>query len=228
MAARTAGSQITEGTTAARRRRNWSAPRCRRVGGRGARSEQHPRARRNRSSAVPASGQADERVPTATCSPVMIRSRSTTPTRNPTRSKSSSGITPGCSAISPPIRAQPAWRQPSARPPAPPCARARASPPRCSRGRRAARRPGTQVVDAHRHQVDADRVEATGGPGDLGLGADAVGGRHQHRLRGGRSAGRTGRRTPDVAGGPRGAVGRAHRRLDARSTASSPAAIIDA
>ena len=39
------------------------------------------------------------------------------------------------------------------------------------------------VVDAHRHEVDADGVEPAGGLGDERLGADAVGGRHQHRVR---------------------------------------------
>ena len=36
------------------------------------------------------------------------------------------------------------------------------------------------VVDDHRHQVDADCREAAGGPGDHRLGADPVGRRHQH------------------------------------------------
>ena len=39
-----------------------------------------------------------------------------------------------------------------------------------------------QVVDAHRHQIDADRVVQPGLDGDLQLGADAVGGGHQHRI----------------------------------------------
>ena len=38
------------------------------------------------------------------------------------------------------------------------------------------------VVDAHRHQVDADRVVHAGQLGDLQLRADAVGARDQHRL----------------------------------------------
>ena len=38
------------------------------------------------------------------------------------------------------------------------------------------------VVDAHRDEVDADRVEAAGGLGDQRLGADAVGRRHEHRV----------------------------------------------
>ncbi len=36
------------------------------------------------------------------------------------------------------------------------------------------------VVDAHRHQIDADRVVDAGFDRDLELGADAVGGRDQH------------------------------------------------
>lgn len=41
---------------------------------------------------------------------------STTPTANPARSYSSSGIRPGCSAVSPPIRAASDCTQPSATP----------------------------------------------------------------------------------------------------------------
>ena len=40
------------------------------------------------------------------------------------------------------------------------------------------------VVDAHRHQVDADRVGNAGLDRDLELGADAVGARHQDRIAG--------------------------------------------
>ena len=39
-----------------------------------------------------------------------------------------------------------------------------------------------EVVDAHGHEVDADGVEAADRLGDQRLGADAVGGRHEHRL----------------------------------------------
>jgi hypothetical protein len=39
-----------------------------------------------------------------------------------------------------------------------------------------------QVVDAHGDQIDADGVVAAGLDGDLDLGADAVGGRHQDRI----------------------------------------------
>ena len=44
-------------------------------------------------------------------------SASTTPTPVPETSYSSAFITPGCSAISPPMSAQQAYRQPSAMPP---------------------------------------------------------------------------------------------------------------
>ena len=40
-----------------------------------------------------------------------------------------------------------------------------------------------EVVDAHGHEVDADGVEPPGGLGDQRLGADAVGGRHEHGWR---------------------------------------------
>ena len=39
-----------------------------------------------------------------------------------------------------------------------------------------------EVVDAHRDEVDADRVVHAGLDGDLELGADAVGGRDQDRI----------------------------------------------
>ena len=39
-----------------------------------------------------------------------------------------------------------------------------------------------QVVDAHGHEVDADRVEAAGRLGDERLGADPVGGGDEHRV----------------------------------------------
>ena len=45
--------------------------------------------------------------------------------------------------------------------------------------RRAARR---HVVDAHRHQVDADGVEPVHGPRDLDLGADPIRARDEHRV----------------------------------------------
>ena len=38
------------------------------------------------------------------------------------------------------------------------------------------------VIDAHRHQVDAHRVVAPGIDGEPQLGADPVGSRHQHRF----------------------------------------------
>ena len=91
---------------------------------------------------------------------------------------------PGISAVSPPISAQPACRQPSAMP---------------ADDRRALirvelaggeiveeeQRLGAlhdQVVDAHGDEVDADRVVPAGVDGDLQLGADAVIGRDQHRI----------------------------------------------
>ena len=49
-------------------------------------------------------------------SPVIISFLSHTPTANPARSYSSSGISPGCSAVSPPISAASDWIQPSATP----------------------------------------------------------------------------------------------------------------
>ena len=103
---------------------------------------------------------------------------STTPTQNPARSNWSSGMTPGCSAVSPPSSAH---------------AGAPASLGHAFHDRRHAlghdladrqvvqeeQRLGAgahDVVGAHRDQVDADRVQPTGHPRDLELRADAVGG----------------------------------------------------
>ena len=88
---------------------------------------------------------------------------------------------PGISAVSPPIRAQPAWRQPSAMP---------AMMRRADLDLELAggeiieekQRLGAldhDVVDAHRDEVDAHRVVQAGVDGHLELGADAVGAGHQ-------------------------------------------------
>ena len=88
---------------------------------------------------------------------------------------------PGISAVSPPIRAQPARRQPSAMP-------ATTRPPGVDVEMAGGvvveeeQRLGAlddDVVDAHRHQVDADRVVDAGLDRHLELGADAVGARNQ-------------------------------------------------
>ena len=90
----------------------------------------------------------------------------------------------GCSAVSPPISAQPASSQP------------RAMPLITSRATRDVepladviveeeQRLGAlheNVVDAHRDEVDADRVVAIQCERELELGADAVGARDEHRL----------------------------------------------
>ncbi len=39
-----------------------------------------------------------------------------------------------------------------------------------------------EIIDRHRHQVDADAVMQAGLDRDLELGADAIGGRDQHRI----------------------------------------------
>ena len=72
-----------------------------------------------------------------------------------------------------------------------------------------------QVVDAHGDEVDPDGVEAPGGLGDQRLGADAVGGRHQHRIRAAVAGeGEEATEAADVAD-DLGAERRAHERLDA-------------
>ena len=93
-------------------------------------------------------------------------------------------ISPGCSAVSPPIRAHPASRQPAA------------TEPTSSRDPLGHDLPDRDVVEererlgaaahdvvgAHRDEVDADRVEAPERGGDRGLRADAVGRGHEQRL----------------------------------------------
>ena len=109
--------------------------------------EQHAPGQRVAVGAQARRRQADAgRRPASTCSPVMIWSRSTTPTAKPTRSNSPGSMAPGCSAISPPMSAQPACRHPSATPSTSCVDVVGVEParPRCSRGRTAARRPGTR------------------------------------------------------------------------------------
>ena len=90
------------------------------------------------------------------------RARSTMPTQKPARSNSSGAIRPGCSAVSPPTRAQPASSQPSAMPPTS-SATSRGLDPPDREVVEEEERPGAvadHVVGAHRHQVAADGVEA--------------------------------------------------------------------
>ena len=127
-------------------------------------------------------------------------------------------MTPACSAVSPPISAQPAWRQPS-----------------CTPGHDGGHLVGVdlaggdvveheqrlgadahQVVDAHGDEVDADRVVAAGVAGDDHLGAHPVGRGHQDR-RGGSGSMSSGNWPPN----PPMPATMARR----RSTAASPAAM---
>ena len=91
---------------------------------------------------------------------------------------------PGISAVSPPTRAQPASRQ-----------RLGDAGEHLARGAdiepagrevvEEEQRLGAlhdEVVDAHRDEVDADRLVPAGGDRDLELGADPVGGRDQDRI----------------------------------------------
>ena len=91
---------------------------------------------------------------------------------------------PGISAVSPPTRAQPACRQPSAMPPITSRAVRHRQP---AGGVVVEEEQGLgalhhQVVDAHRDEVDADRVVPADLDGELQLGADAVGGGDQDRV----------------------------------------------
>ena len=104
----------------------------------------------SRSRAVRSRRDRRARRPTRTrCGPSRAAS-STTPTQNPARSNWSSGMTPGCSAVSPPRSAHPARRQPSATPSTIVATRSGTTlPPRGSRGRTAARRPVHTTSSAH-------------------------------------------------------------------------------
>ena len=92
---------------------------------------------------------------------------------------------PGISAVSPPTSAQPACRQPSAMPA---ITRAAIADVELAGGEivEEEQRLGAlreQVVDAHGDEVDADGVVPAGLDGDLELGADAVGGGDEDRVR---------------------------------------------
>ncbi len=137
---------------------------------RSARASSRSRAARSRR-ARPA-----RRPPARGAGPSSVAS-STTPTQNPARSNWSSGMTPGCSAVSPPSSAHPARRHPSATPSTIDATRSGTTltdrqvvqeEQRLGAG-------AHDVVGAHRDQVDADRVQPSGQPRDLELGADAVG-----------------------------------------------------
>ena len=122
--------------------------------------------------------------PSRTRSLPSTASASTMPTPAPARSYSSGPMMPGCSAVSPPISAQPAMRQPSAMPPT-------ISAMRCGDDLAAGdvveheQRLGAaddEVVDDHADEVLADGVVLVHGLGDRQLGADAVGRGGQQRL----------------------------------------------
>ena len=92
---------------------------------------------------------------------------------------------PGISAVSPPISAQPAWRQPSAMPA---ITRSATAVVELAGGEiiEEEERLGAlddQVVDAHRDEVDADPVVPVMVDRQLQLGADAVIGGDQQRDR---------------------------------------------
>ena len=87
-------------------------------------------------------------------------SASTTPVAAPARSKSSGPKWPGCSAVSPPIRAQPACTHPSATPDRMVAARSgwRRAEDHVVGHEQRFRPAHHQVVHDHPDQVDADRV----------------------------------------------------------------------
>ena len=86
---------------------------------------------------------------------------------------------------------------------------------RSSRGRRAARRPHEDVVHAHRHEVDADRVVAAQREGELELGADAVGAARPAPARGSASGSANSAPKPPMPPSTSGRIVRLRERLDA-------------
>ena len=98
--------------------------------------------------------------PSTMLRPSMARVRSTTPTANPARSYSPATKARGCSAVSPPISAQPACSQPAAMPLMTALATADVELLADVVVEKEQRLGALHqdVVDAHRDQVDADRV----------------------------------------------------------------------
>ena len=132
---------------------------------------------RSRCCGGPTTARPTSTSPAPTARPSSRSSRSTTPTQVAARSRSSGRITPGCSAVSPPSRAQPASRQPAATPADDGRDLVRHEPPdghvveeeeRLGAG-------ADDVVGAHRDEVDPEPVEAPGAPGEGDLRAHAVG-----------------------------------------------------
>ena len=171
--------------------------------------------------------QTDHHIARRDVRPVMMRDRSTTPTANPTRSNSPGSISAGCSAISPPISAQPA------------CRHLRRRPRRSASISSGVELPDRDVVEeeqrlralARRCRRRTSRrgrcrsCRSAPAPGDERLRADAVGRRHEHRVLDSRVARRrTARRTRRCR---RCTSGRNVERTCSliSSTASSPAAM---
>ena len=155
-------------------------------------------------------------------------SRSTTPTANPARSNSSGSMAPGCSAISPPSRAQPDLPAAVGDPRhelAPP-GRGRACRSTRSRGGTAARHPRTP---GRRRTWRPGRCRwCRSGPRPARherLGPDPVGRRHQHRLGGsGRRRRRSSPPNPPIPPSTSGRAVEATSAPDAVDSGRSPAA----
>ena len=114
--------------------------------------EQHGPGQRVAVGAQPGAGHAHHRV-AGLHRAGSIRSRSTTPTANPTRSKWPGSMRPGCSEISPPpARSRPVRHPPPRRPRSARSAPGRCGRRRCSPGRTAVRprrRPGRRPTWPH-------------------------------------------------------------------------------
>ena len=138
----------------------------------------------NRSSAVPASGSPTSASPSRTRVGERTSRRSTTPSAKPARSRSSGLSTPACSAVSPPSSATPAMRHPAATPATTDSTSCGVEEPDrhvVEQEERLGTDAG-EVVDEHRHEVDADGVVASSQARHLEFGADAVGRRDEDGL----------------------------------------------
>ena len=124
------------------------------------------------------------RRPAAIERPSMMRVLLDDADAKPARSYSPAAYMPGISAVSPPISAQPACSQPAAMPLITAAATSTSSLPHGEVVEEEQRLGALHedVVDAHRDEVDADRVVAVERERELELGADAVGAGDEHRL----------------------------------------------
>ncbi len=176
------------------RRRSWRPPRRSRAsaaaapGTVGARSRSHCATRLRTSENPLACSPLDARPtiasPARAAVPSISRSRSTTPTQQPARSNDVGSISPGCSAVSPPMMRTTRFSA-AGGDAADELRGLRRVEPSDGHVVEEEERFGAaadDVVGAHRDEVDADRVVASERRRDRRLGPDPVGRRDENRL----------------------------------------------